>query len=36
LLQTSATNFCYFTDISNFGMNLFRRDLENIMPPLIF
>jgi hypothetical protein len=32
----SATNFCYFTDISNVGMNSFRLGHENIMPSWIF
>jgi hypothetical protein len=36
LLQSSATNFCYFTDISNVVMNSFRRGHENIMPSRIF
>jgi hypothetical protein len=36
LLQTFGTNFCYFTDISNISMNLFRHGHENIMLSRIF
>ncbi len=36
MLLTFATNFCYFTHISNVGMNLFRNGHENTMLSRIF